>query len=64
MEFKSHLGYIIKDFDNLVKLSNEIDYIVCWDVNNGDRTALNDRGLSLNDVDTPSTIFSHNSDEF
>ncbi len=50
MEFKSHLRNIIKDFDDLVKLSNEIDYIVCWDVNDDDKTELYKKGLTLETV--------------
>lgn len=63
MEFKSHLRYIVKDFDDLVKLSNEIDYIICRDVNDDDITELHNRWLFLEEVNTSSAIFKNN-DEF
>lgn len=50
MEFKSHLRNIIRDFDDLSKLSNEIDYIVCWDVNDDDTTELHNAGLFLEKI--------------
>ena len=56
IEFKSHLRYILRDFDDDVKLSNEIDYIVCWDVNDDDKTAIFNRGLSLEEIDTHNPI--------
>ena len=51
IEFKSHLRYILRDFDDEVKLSNEIDYVVCWDVNDDDKTELHNRGLALEEID-------------
>ena len=51
IEFKSHLRHILRDFDDQVKLSNEIDYIVCWDVNDDDKTELHNRGLELEVID-------------
>ncbi len=56
IEFKSHLRNIIRDFDDYVKYSNEIDYIVCWDVNDMDLTALHDVGLTLEEIE-PSNLF-------
>jgi len=56
IEFKSHLRNIVRDFDDYVKYSNEIDYIVCWDVNDTDLTALHDVGLLLEPIEE-STIF-------
>ena len=51
IEFKSHLRYVLRDFDDDIKLSNEIDYIVCWDVNDDDVSAMHSRGLSLEEID-------------
>ena len=51
IEFKSHLRYVLRDFDDEVKLSNEIDYIVCWDVNDDDKSEMHSRGLSLEEID-------------
>lgn len=50
IEFKAHLKSIIKDFDNLEKCSNEIDYIVCWDVNDQDVIAFNNLGIDLTEI--------------
>jgi hypothetical protein len=63
MEFKSHLRNIIKDFDNLVKLSNEVDYIVCWDVNDDDKTELHNSGLTLEKIED-SDLFKNTNDEY
>lgn len=51
IEFKSHLRYILRDFDDDVKLSNEIDYIVCWDVNDEDITEFYSRGLQVEKIE-------------
>ncbi len=50
IEFKSHLRNIVRDFDDYVKYSNEIDYIVCWDVNDEDLRALHSASLILDEV--------------
>lgn len=50
IEFKSHLRNIIRDFDDYVKYSNEIDYIVCWDVNDEDFAALHNASLNLEEI--------------
>jgi len=59
MEFKSHLRNIIRDFDDLVKMFNEIDYIVCWDVNDDDKTDLHNNGLTL-EMLNQSELFQNN----
>ena len=41
---------IVRDFDDYVKYSNEIDYIVCWDVNDEDLRALHSASLILDEV--------------
>jgi len=50
IEFKTHLRNIIKDFDDYTKSFNEIDYIVCWDLNDEDITALNDVNITVSEV--------------
>lgn len=62
IEFKSHLRYIIRDFDDMTKMSDEIDYIVCWDVNDDDKTELYNIGLSLETIEK-SGLFD-NQDEY
>lgn len=54
IEFKSHLRNIIRDFDDYIKYSNEIDYIVCWDVNDDDLIALHNASLTLEEIDDSS----------
>lgn len=49
VEFKSHLREIVKDFGS-AKLFNEIDFIVCWDVNDEDTKVLNNIGLTLSEI--------------
>lgn len=56
MEFKSHLRHILRDFDDDIKLSNEIDYVVCWDVNDEDKTELCNRGLTLEEIDSDNPL--------
>ena len=57
IEFKSHLRNIIRDFDDYVKYSNEIDYIICWDVNDEDLSALHSASLILEEINS-SSLFS------
>ncbi|MDE6733562.1 MAG: ATP-binding protein [Oscillospiraceae bacterium] len=46
IEFKSHLRNITKDFPDATKVFAEMDYIVCWDVNDTDIQALFDFGIT------------------
>lgn len=48
IEFKSKLKNILKDFLDENKLFNEVDYIVCWDVNEEDKVMLNKKGITIN----------------
>lgn len=50
IEFKSHLRNIVKDFSETTKLFDEVDYIVCWDVNDEDKIKLHDISLELEEV--------------
>lgn len=59
IEFKSHLRHILRDFDDEIKLSNEIDYVVCWDVNDEDKTELYNRGLVLEEIDSSNPLSSN-----
>ena len=47
IEFKSHLKNIIRNFENNEKYANEIDYIVCWDVNDTDIQEMYKAGIYL-----------------
>ena len=51
LEFKTHLRNIVHDFDNYVKYSNEIDYIVCWDVTDEDSKVLHNANISLEKIE-------------
>ena len=59
IEFKSHLRNIIRDFENNDKYANEIDYIVCWDINDTDIQEMNKAGIYLA-VRNKSTLFNEN----
>lgn len=51
IEFKSHLKNLLRDFDDYTKMSNEIDYIICWDVNDTDKTEFHNHSLALEEVE-------------
>ena len=59
MAVKSHLRNIIRDFENNDKYANEIDYIVCWDVNDTDIQEMNKAGIYLA-ARNKSTLFNEN----
>lgn len=59
IEFKSHLRNIIRDFENNEKYANEIDYIVCWDVNDTDIQEMNKADISLTTINK-SNLFKEN----
>lgn len=59
IEFKSHLRNIIRDFENNDKYANEIDYIVCWDINDTDIQEMNKAGIYLA-ARNKSTLFNEN----
>lgn len=47
IEFKSHLRNIISDFSDYTKIFDEMDYIVCWDVNDQDVSKLKNEGIDV-----------------
>ncbi len=47
IEFKSHLSNIIRDFSDYTKIFDEMDYIVCWDVNDQDTAKLKNEGIEV-----------------
>ena len=49
-EFKSKLKNILRDFKDQQKMFNEINCIVCWDVDDEDKQAMHNKGLTLNDI--------------
>lgn len=61
LEFKTNLRNIVQDFDNYVKYSNEIDYIVCWDVTDEDARVLHNANISLEKIDKKA-LFSQKAD--
>ena len=54
IEFKSHLRNIVRDFEDAKKMSDEIDFVVCWDVNDEDIKALRSRDIEVIDLDDTS----------
>lgn len=55
IEFKSKLRNILRDFDDEQKMFDEIDCIVCWDVDEEDINSMHVRSISLEEV-IPSTL--------
>jgi hypothetical protein len=55
VEFKSKLRNITRDFDDALKMFNEINCIVCWDVSDQDVQALSDIGITVQRIE-PSPI--------
>lgn len=47
IEFKSRLRNILRDFDNAVKMFDEIDYVVCWGVTDEDTNELYAKGVEV-----------------
>lgn len=50
-EFKSHLRNLAKDFSEARKVFDEMDYVICWDVNDNDVQALSDFGINCEEVE-------------
>lgn len=50
-EFKSHLRNLTKDFSEARKVFDEMDYVICWDVNDTDVQSLNDFGINCEEVE-------------
>ena len=63
-EFKSRLRNITKDFQDASKVFDEMDFIICWDINDEDIQKLKDFGIdceefsqgSLHAVDIPKCV--------
>jgi anti-sigma regulatory factor (Ser/Thr protein kinase) len=51
IEFKSSLKNILRDFNDEQKLFDEIDCIVCWNVNEEDEEAMDKKGISLEEIE-------------
>ncbi|MEH0152672.1 ATP-binding protein [Limibacter armeniacum] len=51
VEFKPVLRRILKDFDNDKKMFDELDVIVCWEVEKADYSSLKRKGISLERID-------------
>ena len=47
VEFKSHIRNLVKDFSDYRKIFDEMDYVVCWDVNDEDVAKLKSEGIDL-----------------
>lgn len=62
IEFKSSLRNILKDFSDEQKLFDEIDCIVCWNIDEMDEEAMNERGVDLDRIE--SSIFEDNLNAF
>jgi len=52
VEFKSQLYKIIKDVNDQIKLFNELDCVVCWDVTDDDRQKFKDVSIGLEEIES------------
>jgi len=50
IEFKANLRNVLKDFSDETKMFNEIDVIVCWDVDETDIRAMKDRSIAVESI--------------
>ena len=50
-EFKSHLRHLTKDFSEARKVFDELDYVICWDVNDTDIQQLSTFGIGCEEVE-------------
>ncbi len=50
IEFKSKLSGILKDFSDEVKLFNEIDCIVCWNIDENDKQQFSEKGIDIQEI--------------
>lgn len=50
-EFKSHLRHLTKDFSEAKKVFQEIDYVICWDVNDTDIRELDNFGIHCEKIE-------------
>lgn len=63
-EFKSHLRNLTKDFSEARKVFDEIEYVICWDVNDTDIQQLSNFGINcekleqgtLHTIDCPKAV--------
>ena len=58
-EFKSHLRYLAKDFSEARKVFDELNYVICWDVNDTDIQELHTFGIECEKVE-PSSLYPPN----
>lgn len=49
-EFKSHLRHLTKDFSEARKVFDELDYVICWDVNDTDIQNLSEFGINCDEI--------------
>jgi molecular chaperone HtpG len=49
-EFKSHLRNLTKDFSEARKVFDEMDFVICWDVNDEDVQALSIFGIGCDEI--------------
>lgn len=49
-EFKSSISNLLSDFDEYVKIFDEIDYIVCWEITDEDIANFKKEAIELNQI--------------
>lgn len=50
-EFKSHLRNLTRDFSEARKVFDEMDYVICWDVNDTDVQELMNFGITCDEIE-------------
>ena len=60
IEFKSQLRNILRDFNDEIKMFNDMDCVVCWEVTDEDFQALRNKGISVEPIEE-SELQSNNS---
>jgi hypothetical protein len=51
IEFKARLQSILKDFNDEVKMFNEVDCVVCWNVTEEDKQVFRHRGIDVEEIE-------------
>ena len=59
IEFKYRLAALFHDFDQEVKLFNEIDVVVVWEITEADYEVVNTRGADIEEVELGLTASNH-----
>ena len=51
VEFKSKLKNILDDFESEKKMFDEIDCVVCWNIDEEDKQVFKNSGITVNEIE-------------